>query len=637
MTHEYSRDEVSISLKEIGELCIYAENQGRDTLLEFPKNESYIHGEESIQLLEGSYYEYELPKGYELRDSSGNLVRPSKIKSRKHTGRIEPNIYVGRLALTITKDNQFIDEVAVEVRSIKANYRSEYRKMLEDITEECTELLMIHSSPVTQRFTIDYEGESETLYQRFSFVKSIVDSDEFRNAVHRVISMPVTAWTHRIEEHDIRRSRRISSSQLRQMASRSDRIQLPANHSLRGRMASVPSRLTAETKIDTVDTPENRFVKHALKEFERFCGLVCRHIEENKSKAKFPAIYHEAKELEERFAEYLSHTMFREVSVPTSLPLNSPVLQRKEGYREILRVWLMFDLAAKLTWNVLDEQYQAGKRDVATLYEYWLFFKLLRLVQEIFSVQPKETAQLIQATSDGLGLQLKSGKFIPIIGEYTHKGRRLKVQFSYNRTFGRSNYPKGGSWTKQMRPDYTLSLWPTDFKAEEAEKQELIVHIHFDAKYKVQGLKYLTSNESSSEEDSPENLNTEKQEQKEGTYKRADLLKMHAYKDAIRRTAGAYILYPGATEYRQKGFHEIIPGLGAFPISPSNNGEGVEQLRSFIQEIIDHFADRASRREEVSYHTFQANRANQKRDSFYDEFPEKQDGFRALPPQKKRF
>ena len=39
-----------------------------------------------------------------------------------------------------------------------------------------------------------------------------------------------------------------------------------------------------------------------------------------------------------------------------------------------------------------------------------------------------------------------------------------------------------------MRPDYTLSLWPAGFEQEEAEKQELITHVHFDAKYKVDNL-----------------------------------------------------------------------------------------------------------------------------------------------------
>jgi hypothetical protein len=214
--------------------------------------------------------------------------------------------------------------------------------MLEDITAECTELLMMHSSPVTQKFTVDYDADSATLYQRFAFVQSIVDSDDFRHAVHRVISMPVTAWSHHVEEVDIRRCRRIGSKQIRQMTSRSGRIDLPKNHVLSARLNSVPSRLSTDIKIDTVDTAENRFVKYVLKEFERFCASICFHIEAKQvDSLKRPHIYHQAKMLEMRFSEYLNHSVFREVQAPTSLPLNSPVLQRKEGYREILRVWLM--------------------------------------------------------------------------------------------------------------------------------------------------------------------------------------------------------------------------------------------------------------------------------------------------------
>jgi len=32
---------------------------------------------------------------------------------------------------------------------------------------------------------------------------------------------------------------------------------------------------------------------------------------------------------------------------------------------------------------------------------------------------------------------------------------------------------------------------------------------------------------------------------------------------------GAYVLYPGAQNQNWQGFHEIIPGLGAFAIRPS--------------------------------------------------------------------
>jgi hypothetical protein len=144
-----------------------------------------------------------------------------------------------------------------------------------------------------------------------------------------------------------------------------------------------------------------------------------------------------------------------------------------------------------------------------------------------------------------------------------------------------------------MRPDYTVSFWPEEFEVGEAEAQELAVHIHFDAKYRVDNITELFGK-------ADEDLSEEKFQQRAGNYKRADLLKMHAYKDAIRRTGGAYILYPGTKEKELRGFHEIIPGLGAFAINPSEETIGLKNLSDFIDKVIDHLLDRASQRENLS-------------------------------------
>ena len=106
------------------------------------------------------------------------------------------------------------------------------------------------------------------------------------------------------------------------------------------------------------------------------------------------------------------------------------------------------------------------------------------------------------------------------------------------------------------------------------------------------------------QQDTESDLDEEKVENRKGIYKNADLLKMHAYKDAIRRTGGAYVLYPGDKSINQKGFHEIIPGLGAFPVKPSKMDSGIGELKAFILEIIEHFINRASQREKIAFRTF---------------------------------
>ena len=120
------------------------------------------NGEAEHQLVEGFSYDYELNKdGFAL--GKDQIIQPHSRK--KHLGIISPNIYVGTLTLPILKDDKEVGNVFVEVRSVKADYRDDYRDMLELITEKCTDLLMQANSPVSQNFETDFEKNTETLYQ----------------------------------------------------------------------------------------------------------------------------------------------------------------------------------------------------------------------------------------------------------------------------------------------------------------------------------------------------------------------------------------------------------------------------------------------------------------------------------------
>ena len=92
-----------------------------------------------------------------------------------------------------------------------------------------------------------------------------------------------------------------------------------------------------------------------------------------------------------------------------------------------------------------------------------------------------------------------------------------------------------------------------------------MVHLHFDAKYKVDSefLKELRGE--------LENHDEKKKQARSNTYKNGDLLKMHAYRDAIRRSYGSYILYPGDQIEKpvKKGSEEkYCRALGRFLSSP---------------------------------------------------------------------
>lgn len=653
-----------------------------------PKAEGTLHrlkepngltGEPFWQLFEGCVYDFHLSQTeFTLSDEIGfRIVQPHTIN--RNSGRISPNIYTGTLEIKVLRysgkdaPESEVGKIFIEVQSLKSDYRTDYRTMLEMITDKCTELIMQSSAPTMHYFEPVYGSELEkqrSLYQRFAFVQSVINSDDFAEAVHRVITRPDTRWTETDEDLDIRRVRRFSRTSIQKLARTGNRTAVPDTHYLRQKagVASVPLRITSSRKTDSHDTPENRFVKHALESFLQFCTSV------NEQALDGSALRNEAKRVMEKLESYLQHSLFQEISRAETLPLNSPVLQRKEGYREVLRAWLMYDLAARLVWSGGDDVYAGRKKDVATLYEYWLFFRLLEVMQSVFEISPKGISDLIEVSQRGLDIKLRQGRHIPLFGIYRNQIRNLNIRFSYNRSFrGYTDFMKSGrvsgsgSYTASMRPDYTLSMWPESVTESEAEVNELIIHIHFDAKYKVDNLLgllpadtmnvfegaeierfeteelswdqicntleesgfaekrenetlylkklywledystpgSLTEPEHQSILDELESqlLSEEKQEQREGTYRSADLLKMHAYKDAIRRTGGAYVLYPGDKSLGRRGFHEIIPGLGAFAVSPSRSSEGTKELEQFIRQVRDLFVNRISQREQMALQT----------------------------------
>ena len=82
----------------------------------------------------------------------------------------------------------------------------------------------------------------------------------------------------------------------------------------------------------------------------------------------------------------------------------------------------------------------------------------------------------------------------------------------------------------------------------------------------------------------------EKRDSEEETkrkFKYGDLYKMHTYKDAILKTEGAYVLYPGDDcKIFKVNENEPIPSVGAFPLTPGKNGEEEHELITFILAVI---------------------------------------------------
>jgi hypothetical protein len=244
-------------------LFIYPENNSR--LFEISEDEANKNGESTFQILEGNSYEYAFSDNNLRLNCSIDGIRTIS-KREPSLGRIVPNIYVGTLTLFVTDCSQEGKEftITVEVLATKfdteldKSYRENYRFMLKDITDKCTELLMQINSPVEQNFETDFSRDNETIYQRFSFINAIIQNKDFEEAVLKIIASPKTNWDTEEEVVDIRRIRRFNNATTKQITSGSNRIPLQASHPLyKVGIPSIPNKINSFRKIEHTDKIAN--------------------------------------------------------------------------------------------------------------------------------------------------------------------------------------------------------------------------------------------------------------------------------------------------------------------------------------------------------------------------------------------
>jgi hypothetical protein len=286
-----------------------------------------------------------------------------------------------------------------------------------------------------------------------------------------------------------------------------------------------PTHVLQEQSVETFNTPENRFVYDFLRELLAATDeLLSQAWWERVPQERQTLIRESASQIDQVF----HHPLFDQVGPLRYLPLHSQVLLRREGYRELLSLWQHFQQARQPLFAPLQQAIEV--RDIAQLYEMWVFFALIEELNLHFEQEPTIT----------LSVTVEHGLRWDAEADYVGKGT-----LHYNCGF--------------RRPDsYSLSLRP-DFTWKRGGKPDVVL----DAKFRLMPLSNID------EEDSPK-----------ATAERTDLYKMHTYRDALRVRA-AVALYPGTetlfytTDAQLKSdltlnkiLTQDIAGVGALPLNP---------------------------------------------------------------------
>jgi len=494
--------------------------------------------------------------------------------------------YVGRTYLSVEVEGVPSLPIDIEVRSKKIGYVDEYACMMADLSEDCSALIYDLRSPVHQTFQL-VNIQRKTFYEDYLFIEYLFKDDNLPAAYFRIKDSPKTQLIRERELVPVGQVMEMDSEGLMDIVCMSQYLTKVSNPPSRWPAAMgnyVPLEALETQYAETLDTPENRFVKFML---EQIRDLI---IKLKNSYGYEGYIKDRLHYFHEEITDFLNEGWLEDVSQLTSIPMNSQTLQKMAGYRDIYLFYLNFEFAFKFKWDDVEDSLKASEKRMSQLYEYWCFFRLLNAIKKIAKIKAGGN-ELVEFTNEGWEIKLKRGKKSKIlfnIEEETTKD--LTIELYYNRGFSRRGKPGSRSYSLPFRPDYTVLLKSPD--------QEYPAYIHFDAKYRSEKeLEDFTFHEAHQEGVSEaDDLSDEELKQVEAVegeetqrkYKNADIYKMHTYKDAIFNSSGAYVFYPGEREgiFRVDDEYEI-PSIGAFPIKPAGDyGEFNAKIEKLIKSFV---------------------------------------------------
>ena len=457
--------------------------------------------------------------------------------------------YVGKSYFDIYREKKPIYRIPFEVRSRKLDYLNQYAAMIGDLSKFSQNLIYESSSPLSQYFELD-DDSNESRYEDFMLLEYLFKDENLPSTIEYLSRNLYSALTDTVEEVPTSFASNINPGDLIDVFSSSDKLSKSNNPDSIWSMRTkgyVPLRVNETKYIDNIDVPENRFYKNFLESLEYSINQLLKKSQEGYIRDKL-LIY------KETISAYLSARYFKDIGMMDYVPLNSQILQKKEGYRDILEYYLMLELGFHLNWDEITDEFKGNEKKVFDLYEYWCYFELVDILNRM-STNPISFDDVFfrmeDDKNDRFTMVLKKDQHIPFDIEIN--GKAIKVDLRYNTVFNKGK-DKFKTYSVMLKPDYSLIIHIDDKK----------YILHFDAKYKL-------------------NIYDD-------SFKNDDVVKMHAYKDAIEDTIGAYVLYPG--EKRELYFEDDmrLKSVGAFPLNPGENKDKEDNLRDFIIEMIEKLA-----------------------------------------------
>ena len=476
-----------------------------------------------ICLYEWHVYYFEIPGADRLRVGNRwiDAIRGSLflLRFENQLGLVSVQAYYGKQPLA--------EPLTIEVISRKfpdvARHHSFFQSLLTDLFTRASRLPFTISAPTTRG--VGEAWVSPTPLFVLHFICQYFQA--FRDAVQLIQTRPHRQLMDHIEKVPLARAKQAEPDVLIDILHHPSEWVPASGFPLADKLHGyAPLRVRQQAPYETFDTPENRFVLHFLQRIivaaQSLPSQRWWHLVPEERQLLVRSILNLAR-------QSLHHPVFSETGQMRRLPFESRVLMRRDGYREMLAMWQIFNHARKPLFAPL--QQAIDLHDIATLYEMWVFFALIEEVAVLFNASPIIDLKFSQQGSLGWNAQAHFG-------------------------------PLGTLGYNQSAPSYSVPFRP-DFAWYRDDRLELV----FDSKFRME----RHSMEGSAGDVEPESVS-----------KRDDLYKMHTYRDALDIMA-AIVIYPGQVpvfydkrikKKTTSSLREILmgnfSGIGAIPMKPDS-------------------------------------------------------------------
>lgn len=444
-----------------------------------------------------------------------------------------------------------IARIRIEIFSRKADYRTDYLAMREEVSGMLRNLAMAANAK-TYGMAAPARSRNPTLVEWFALVKS--HFEEFAKLAQGIAKNPHTTLIKQATTVDTERARRVTRHTVdRAMRSPNSGPLHP------GAGTPLPRRIKETASWTTFDTPENRYYKALLRETYRKIRTLARTSETGDEDADrdtearyFASIRGELKDMQRKVESYLRVPFLKQVA---DTPLEKPtsmVYHKHALYARFDKLCRLLNGGLTFAGDIVP----VGVKDTALLYEYWCFLKIISLLEDRFDLEEQTIVKFKRMRTV---VALEKGKVAAM--RFTHKPTGKDLHVVYNRLFNKIP-------TLAQKPDNVIQF------ASEGR------YYIFDAKYRIQFDKYYL-----------------KKYGKPGPTEE-DINTMHRYRDAIAIpnpitmeyqrgvVIGAAVLFPHPNEddYKDHRFNKSLEQveIGGIPFLPKST----KMLRRKLDQLL---------------------------------------------------